>query len=70
MKGIVERFEGAYVIIEIDGQTTDVPREQLDPEAQVGDVVILMNGIWKTDSDATDERAKKIKKMMDRLWED
>lgn len=70
MEGIVDRFEGDVVVIEIDGKTTDVARDQVDPQVREGDVVILTDGIWKTDPAATEERSRKIQKLMEQLWED
>lgn len=39
MKGIFDRFEGDYAVIEIDGQTHDVSNSIVDAFIKVGDVV-------------------------------
>lgn len=70
MRGIVDRFEGEFVVIEIDGKTTDIARDQVDPNVREGDVVQLIEGIWKSDPAATEERSRKIQKLMEQLWED
>ncbi|MFD0868751.1 DUF3006 domain-containing protein [Paenibacillus residui] len=70
MKGIVDRFEGNYVVIEVDGQTKDVPRNEVDPDVKDGDVVILVDGLWRKDPQGTKERMEQIKKLMEDVWED
>lgn len=70
MKGIVDRFEGEFVVIEIDGATQDVVRSAVNPNVKEGDVVRLINGVWQTDEDETDIRSKKIKNLMDSVWGD
>lgn len=69
MKGIVDRFEGEFVVIEIGGVTQDVPKSQVDPNVKESDVVNLVNGVWITDKIETDSRSKKIKSLMESLWE-
>lgn len=70
MKGIVERFEGDIVVIEIDGQTHDVSKNILSPFVKVGDVVELVAGVWTTNREETKQRELHIKKLMDSVWED
>lgn len=70
MKGIVDRFEGEYAVIEVDGKTRDIKRNLIADSVRVSDVVILKNGNWERDSDETDKRKKEVKKLMDSVWED
>ncbi|MEC2053913.1 DUF3006 domain-containing protein [Peribacillus psychrosaccharolyticus] len=70
MKGIVDRFEGEYAVIEVDGKTRDVKRNLFADSVRVSDVVILKNGKWERDSDETLKRKKEVKKLMDSVWED
>ncbi|WP_160036829.1 DUF3006 domain-containing protein [Paenibacillus sp. An7] len=70
MKGIVDRFEGDYAIIEIDGQTHDVSKSIVDAFVKVGDVVTLVEGVWKPNPKETKQREKQIKMLMDDVWED
>lgn len=70
MKGIVDRFEGNIVVIEIKGKTQNFSKEQVDPKVKEGDVVRLQDGIWRTDHDKTKSRIEKIKTLMDDLWVD
>lgn len=70
MKGFVDRFEGDYAIIEIDGKTHDVAKTIVDASVKVGDVVTLVNGIWKPNLTETKHRDQHIKQLMDDVWED
>lgn len=70
MKGIVDRFEGDYAVIEIDGKTHDVSKSIVDVSVKVGDVVTLVEGVWKSSHTETEQREKQIKKLMDDVWED
>ncbi|MGF7050327.1 AmiR/NasT family two-component response regulator [Paenibacillus sp. DS2015] len=70
MKGIVDRFEGDYVVIEIEGQTRDIDKSDVAVSVKVGDVVIFVAGVWKTDATETGQREQQIKKLMDDVWED
>jgi len=70
MKGIVDRFEGNLVVIEIDGKTQDIPKNHVEPDVQVSDVVELVDGKWMAKKDETATRKKKIKSLMDSVWED
>jgi len=70
MKGIVERFEGEFAVIEIEGKTHDVLRSLIPAEVSQGDVVELQNGIWIKNIAETEQRSKVMKKLMDSVWED
>ncbi len=70
MKGIVDRFEGDFVVIEIEGNTKDIPKKQVDPSVKVNDVVELVDGKWIVKEADTERRRKEIKALMDSVWED
>ena len=70
MKGIVDRFEGSFAVIEIDGECKDIPRDQVDRAVKTGDVVKYENGKWITDKDATQLAEEGIKRLADEVWED
>lgn len=70
MKGIIDRFEGEVVVIEIDGVTRDFARAVVGDHARAGDVVELIDGKWIVDEAETKQRAKKVKELMDSVWED
>lgn len=70
MKGIVDRIEGKYYVIEIAGVMTDVPRSQVAAGVKAGHAVEQQKGIWVTDAAATKERESRIKKLMKDVWAD
>jgi hypothetical protein len=70
VKGIVDRYEGDLVVIEIDGVTKDYLKADVDPNFKVGDTVVFVEGKWLTDEEQTKNRSKQIKKLMDDVWED
>ncbi|ATF13619.1 DUF3006 domain-containing protein [Brevibacillus brevis X23] len=70
MKGIVDRFEGDYVVIEINGETQDVEKGKVADGVIAGDAVELIDGTWTKDVDGTESRSAEIKKLMDSVWED
>lgn len=70
MNGIVERFEGDFVVIEIDGVTKDILKALVSDDVQAGDVVEFHHEMWIRDESATKKRSIEIKKLMDSVWED
>ncbi|SDM59363.1 Protein of unknown function [Psychrobacillus sp. OK028] len=70
MKGIVDRFEGNIVVIEINGETQDISKDIVNSDVKVSDVVELVNGKWVSRKEETDKRKKEIKSLMDSVWED
>jgi hypothetical protein len=70
VKGIVDRFEGEFVVIEVDRVTKDILKADVDANVKAGDTVVFVDGKWLTDEDKTKSRAMEIKKLMDNVWED
>ena len=70
IKGIVDRFEGDYVVIEVNGETLDVEKGKVANGVTAGDTVELIDGIWTKDEEGTETRSAEIKKLMDSVWED
>jgi hypothetical protein len=70
MKGIVDRFEGEFVVIEIDGVTKDIMKSDVDDHVKAGDSVLFLDSKWIVDENETKKRSKEIKKLMDDVWED
>ncbi|MEK3658203.1 DUF3006 domain-containing protein [Paenibacillus sp. FSL F4-0236] len=69
-KGIIDRFEGEYAVIEFDGKTEDVLKSELPPEIKAGDTLIFEDGKVIIDSEATSSRKKEIDSLMDELFEE
>jgi ribosomal protein L21E len=70
MKGIIDRFEGDIVVIEIDGKTKDFPKSIFPKEAEVGDVVNIYGYKVTVDKKATEKLRKEIEDLMNEVWED
>ena len=65
MKVIIDRFEGDYVVVEIDkGNFVNLPKE-LVPNAKEGDIVII-----RVDREETNKRKEHVKDLMNQLFED
>jgi hypothetical protein len=67
MKGIIDRFEGNLVVVEIDGETKDFPKEILPSEAKVGDVIEIKVTLLKQE---TKKLKSEIDQLMQDVWED
>jgi hypothetical protein len=70
LAGIVDRIEDEFFVIEIDGVTVDVPKEEVDSKVKAGDFVEKVAEKWVTNIALTSNRAKKISKLMDDVWAD
>ena len=70
MKGIIDRFEGEYVVVEVDGITKDFLKEGLPENAKPGDVVIIEGSKITIARDETKKLRKEIEDLMDEVWED
>jgi hypothetical protein len=68
-RGVIDRFEGDFVVIEIGKKTRDYPRSCLPTDAKMGDAVIIENGQIRLDKSETSKRKKEIDKLMDELFE-
>ena len=62
---IIDRFEGDFAVIEIDGGMIDIPRYELPTGAKEGDTLRLV-----IDADDTEARKIRIGGMMDKLFKD
>jgi hypothetical protein len=67
-KGIIDRFEGEFAVIEVERKTIDVPRKQIAHNAEPGDVVELKDGIWVPDKEETASRKARIEKLASEVW--
>lgn len=70
MKMIIDRFEGKYAVCEMENlEMKDIEISKLPKNAKEGDVLIVTGDEIKIDEEETKNRRKKIKKLMDDLWE-
>lgn len=66
MKYTIDRFEGEYAVVELEGKEfTNVPRKAIPPEAKEGDIILVV-----IDNQGTKEKRKEIEKLMENLWVD
>ncbi|WP_054950679.1 DUF3006 domain-containing protein [Numidum massiliense] len=71
-KGVIDRFEGNFAVVEWldNADTVDVHKSELPAYTDSGDVVFRKNGNWHVDKDETAKREKAIEKLMEEMWED
>ena len=70
MKGIIDRFEGQYAVVELsDGKMIDIDRSQLPMEAEEGMVIDISKNII-IDLDETKRRKEEIEKLTEDLWDE
>lgn len=72
MKGIVDRFEQCFVVVELeDGSTTDILRSQCPDHLEVGQAIdIAEDGTISVDEARTEALRRNIEALADDLFED
>jgi len=70
IKGIIDRFEEGFAVVEIEGVTKDYPKIIFPKEAEVGDVVYITEDKVTIDKNETKKLEKEIKDLMNEVWED
>ena len=70
MKGIIDRFEDNWAVVEIDGETKDFDRAIFPKEAVAGDVVRIEGNKVTILKEETKRLRKEIEELMDEVWED
>lgn len=68
-KGIIDRFEGNFAVVEFDGDTEDILKSEIPAEAKAGDTLIFEDGTVRVDKADTAKRKKEIDDLMDELFE-
>ncbi|MGG0656227.1 DUF3006 domain-containing protein [Rummeliibacillus pycnus] len=69
-KGIIDRFEGNFAVIEIKNNTIDVPKAKLPKEANVGDQIIINGDCITLDIEGTKRLREEINALADDLFEE
>ncbi|MBW9156062.1 DUF3006 domain-containing protein [Clostridium sp. FP2] len=70
MKGIIDRFEGNYAVVELQGgKTINIDKRKLPIEAQEGTVIEISESIT-IDNEETLKRKKEIEKLTEGLWDE
>ena len=69
MKGIIDRFEGSFAVVELEnGEMKNIKRELVPMEAKEGDILIIGENIT-IDHEETEKRRKDIEKLTEDMWE-
>ncbi len=69
MKGIVDRVEGKFLVVELEsGDMVDIPIEKV-PKSKEGDVLLIEGDSISIDAEETKRRSENIKKLFDELLE-
>lgn len=67
-KLIVDRIDNDVVVCQdMDGNEVSLSVSQTD-NVREGDVIVLMDGVYRTDKDLTKQRRDKIIALQDELW--
>ncbi|MCB2300620.1 DUF3006 domain-containing protein [Clostridium tagluense] len=70
MKGIIDRFEGNYAVVELQGgKTINIDKRKLPIEAQEGTVIEISESIT-INNEETLKRKKEIEKLTEGLWDE
>ncbi|NMA83988.1 MAG: DUF3006 domain-containing protein [Epulopiscium sp.] len=65
---IVDRFEGDYVILEIEGERKEILRCEIPKEVKEGDVLLERDGQYQYDEEETLKRRQYIESLTQDLW--
>jgi hypothetical protein len=69
MRGIIDRFEGMYAVVELqDGKMINIDKVQLPVDAKEGMVIHISENIT-IDIEETKKRKEEIKELTKDLWE-
>jgi hypothetical protein len=70
MKGIIDRFEGEFVIVEWDDRgRVEISRNLIPKNAREGDCLVQLGDKYIIDEGETQRRKCEIKKLANDLWE-
>ena len=70
MKGIIDRFEGEYAVVEFEGRTmVEIHKKDLPSGIKEGDVIRSIDGAYVIDKVETERIKKETKTLYDKMWE-
>jgi hypothetical protein len=70
MKGIIDRFEGKYAVVELqDGKIINIDKAQLPIGVEEGMVILISESIT-IDIEETKKRKEEIQRLTEDLWEE
>jgi hypothetical protein len=67
--GIIDRFEGKFAVVEINGRSENIKRGAIPEGAHEGDVIVFADHKWAVDPVATELRRQIVQTLVDDLWE-
>lgn len=67
---ILDRYEGDYAVIEVDNQIINIDRNLLEEGLAEGDVLVLKQGRYYKDKEATSARRKYMADRFGKLWKE
>jgi len=70
MKAVIDRFEGVYAVVEIEGKMQKVLSRKLPAGSKEGDVLAYNDGRWTQQPQTTARTKKNIDNLAEELWED
>ena len=70
MKGIIDRFEGDYAVVEFTGRRmVEIHKRDLPAGLKEGDAIRSKDGAYVIDERETERIKKETKALFDKLWE-
>ena len=69
MRGYLDRFEGEFAVVKVNGEIKNFPRKLLPVDAREGDILIIDGTSIAIDKKETNDIKEKNQKLMDGLWE-
>ncbi|MGI5902216.1 MAG: DUF3006 domain-containing protein [Desulfitobacteriia bacterium] len=70
MRGIVDRFEGDYAVIELENmKMRAIKKESLPQGAKEGSAIVFTDGKWQLDEKRTISLEKEIQDLANELFE-
>ncbi len=70
MKAVIDRWEGEYAVLDIQGKMENVKKDQIPAGAREGDVLLKQGGQWIIDRKSSERRKEEIEHLADELWKD
>lgn len=68
-RGIVDRFEGDFAIVELEKGFEKIAKGKLPSNVKEGDVIVIERDRIYVDLEETNKRKNKIKGLMDKLFQ-
>ena len=67
---ILDRYEDGYAVLEVDNQTINIDKNLLEENLKEGDVLVLKQGKYYKDEEATETRRRYMADRFGKLWDD